>query len=279
MIDEPQQDQAALHALESLSGPEAAAFRVALAASPELQTFTDELADAAASLTDALPAAKAPAEILPRLLAQIRAGRRHTAPPREQAAAAFATWLPWALAAGIAIGATAGFITGAKIASAKSQRQIAELTSKTAGAELERQRLVELNGTLKEERGVLEKRIRDLRTKDALAQWQIATLRSQNKAYAKVLAVAVWDASGQQGKVRFENLPPPAADQDYQMWIIDPRYPAPVSAGIFATGTGPTVDVAFKPRQPIALADKFAVSLERKGGSASPQGPIVLMSN
>ena len=281
MIDEPQQDQAALHAIESLSGPEAAAFRTALAVSPELQTFTGEMADAAAALTHALPAAKAPAEILPRLLAQIRAERMHTAPPRVQAgtAAAPATWLPWALAAGIAIGATAGFIAGAKIATAKSQRQIAELTSKAAEAESQRERLAELNSALKDERLVLEKRVRDLRTKDALAQLQIATLRSQNKAYAKVLAVAVWDASGQQGKVRFENLPEPAADRDYQMWVIDPRYPAPVSAGILPTGSGTAIDVTFKPNQPIAVADKFAVSVERKGGSATPQGPIVLMSN
>ena len=69
MIDETQQEQAALHALDSLSGAEATAFRDALATSPELQTFADEMADAAASLTHALPSAKAPAEILPRLLA------------------------------------------------------------------------------------------------------------------------------------------------------------------------------------------------------------------
>ena len=279
MIDETQQDQAALHAIELLSGPEADAFRSALAASPELQTFTGEMADAAASLTHALPAAKAPAEILPRLLAQIRAERMHTAPAPAQAVAASATWLPWALAAGIAIGALAGFLAGEKAASAKSQRQIAELTSTAAEAESERARLAVLNGALKEESGVLEKRVRDLRTKDALAQVQIASLRSQNKAYARVVSIAVWDVGGQQGKVRFENLPEPGLDRDYQMWIIDPRYPAPVSAGIFATGNSTSIDVTFKPEQPIAVANRFAVSLERKGGSATPQGPIVLLSN
>ena len=280
MIDEPQQDQAALHAIESLSGPEAAAFRDALATSPELQTFTDEMADAAAAIVHALPSTKAPAEVLPRLLAQIRAERMHSAPPRTQSkAAAPATWLPWALAAGIAIGATAGFIAGAKIASAKFQRQVAELTTKAADAESQRERLAELNSALKEERVVLEKRVRDLRTKDAFTQLQIATLKSQVKAYAKVVAVSVWDADKQQGLVRFDNLPQAASDKDYQMWIIDPRYPAPVSAGIFPAGNDGTSNVKFKPDQPIAMAANFAVSIERKGGSATPQGQIVLMSN
>ena len=179
----------------------------------------------------------------------------------------------------VAIGATAGFFAGEKVASSRSQRQMAELRTKTADAESQRERLAELNGALKDERVILEKRVRDLRTKDAVAQLQIATLRAQNKAYARVIAIAVWDATGQQGKVRFENLPEPGADKDYQMWVIDPRYPAPVSAGIFAPGTGTTVDVTFKPDQPIAVADKFAVSIERKGGSATPQGAIVLLSN
>ena len=282
MIDETQQEQAALHALDSLSGAEATAFRDALATSPELQTFADEMADAAASLTHALPSAKAPAEILPRLLAQIRAERMHSTSPRTHPSArtiAPSSWHPWALAAGIAIGATLGFIAGVRIAVSKSQGEITALTSQISDAESLQKQLSTLNSTLKEERLILEKRVRDLKTRDAFAQLQIATLKSQVKTYANVIAVAVWDAGGQQGVVRFDNLPEPGAGKDYQMWIIDPRYPAPVSAGTFPVGSDGSSNVTFKPEQPIALADKFAVSVERKGGSATPQGPIVLISN
>ena len=279
MIDETQQDQAALHALGLLGGDEAATFRAALAAGPELQTLTADLGEAAAALVHALPVAKAPPEILTRLLTQIRTERMHAPVPRVHTTVPHTNWQPLALAAGIAIAATLGFLAGMKISGARSQGQIAGLTAQIAQTESERQRLASLNTQLKEERGILEKRVNDLRQRDDLSQLQIATLKSQIKVYAKVVAVAVWDASGQQGIVQFDNLPAAAANQDYQMWVIDPRYPAPVSAGVIDTsgGAGGT-GVRFKPDQPIALAKNFAVSLERKGGSSGLPTTVIMMS-
>ena len=115
--------------------------------------------------------------------------------------------------------------------------------------------------------------------REPLSQLRIATMKSQLRAYAKVVAVAVWDAGAQQGVVRFDNLPQAAAGKDYQMWVIDPRNPKPVSAGVFSAGTGGVVDVKFKPEQPVALADKFAVSIEQKGGTSGLPTTVVLMSN
>ena len=280
MIDEAQQDQAALHALGLLEGDEAATFRAALAGTPELQSLTDDLGEAAAALVHALPAAKAPPEILTRLLTQIRAERTPAHASRAYATVPHTNWHPLGLAAGIAIAATLGFLAGMKISGARSQRQITGLTSQIAQTESERQRLASLNTQLKDERGILEKRVNDLRQRDQLSQLQIATLKSQVKAYAKVVAVAIWDASGQQGIVRFDNLPAAAANQDYQMWVIDPRYPAPVSAGVIDTSGGAGASgVKFKPDQPIALAKNFAVSLERKGGSSGLPTTVILVGN
>ena len=59
----------------------------------------------------------------------------------------------------------------------------------------------------------------------------------------------------------------------------DPKSAAPVSAGIFPSEGRGEFDAAIKPSRPIALADKFAVSLEPKNEFASPRGPIFLMSN
>ncbi|MEO7317519.1 MAG: hypothetical protein ABIZ56_00875, partial [Chthoniobacteraceae bacterium] len=101
MIDETLQDQAALHALGLLEGSEAAAFQAALKGNAELQAMVDEIAETAASITHALPAAKAPTEVLPRLLAQIRAERLHGTTPRAQIADSESSWMPWALAASI----------------------------------------------------------------------------------------------------------------------------------------------------------------------------------
>lgn len=279
MIDETQQDQAALHALEMLRDEEAAAFKMALTKEPELQAMTDEMADAAAAIALALPAAKAPAEILPRLLAQIRVERMHAPTARTSGG----NWMPWALAAGIAIAATVGFLAGEKIAAVKSEEKITRLNSQIDQTDTERQRLATMIAALKDERASLEKRVSDLRQRDALSQLTIATLKIQAttfaKAYAKVAAYVVWDSTGQNGVMRFDNLPTTAADKDYQMWIIDPRYDAPVSAGIFSAGSGGEFGVKFKPARPIAMAGKFAVSVEQKGGSTRPLGPIVLMSN
>jgi hypothetical protein len=53
-----------------------------------------------------------------------------------------------------------------------------------------------------------------------------------------------------------------------------------VSGGVFvvdpATGQA---RIMFKADKPVHSIAKFAVSLERKGGAASPQGPIVLLSD
>ena len=101
-----------------------------------------------------------------------------------------------------------------------------------------------------------------MQTRDTLSQLKIAALTSKVQAYQKVVAVAAWDAERQQGVVRFDNLPPPAAGRDYQMWVIDPKYPAPVSAGVFDASRGGVSNLPFKADKPITSADKFAVSVE-----------------
>ena len=283
MIDETLQDQAALHALGMLHGVEATAFQAALVATPELQRMVNEIAETAAAITRALPAANAPSEILPRLLTQIRSERMHGPVSPAQAESAGFNWMPWALAASIAIAAGAGFLAGAKVTSVNSAERITQLSSKMERGDAEQQRLAAIIAALNEERVAMEKRVSDLRQRDAIFQVRIATLKVQKtaleKAYANVAAFVIWDASGQNGVMRFDKLPQAAAGKVYQMWAIDPRYQAPVSAGVFSAEPGREFDVKFKPTREIATAGKFAVSIEQPGGAASPLGPIVLMSN
>jgi anti-sigma-K factor RskA len=95
----------------------------------------------------------------------------------------------------------------------------------------------------------------------------------------EALAVAVWDPSRERGVLSVSKLPALASEKDYQLWVIDKKYPAPVSAGTFVVDpvTG-EAHIVFKADKPVESIAKFAVSLERKGGSPSPQGPIVLIS-
>ena len=167
-------------------------------------------------------------------------------PPGAQPSSSGLGFLPWAVAAGLAITAFAFW----------SER--AEL-SKDAAA--------------------LRAEALALRTRDAFSKMKIATLTAQNEAYAKGVAVVVWDAEKQQGIVKLANLPGIAAGQDYQLWIIDPKYPQPVSAGIVPVGADGFARVTFTPKHLIRSAEKFAISIERAGGAPTPGGPIILLGN
>jgi len=118
----------------------------------------------------------------------------------------------------------------------------------------------------------------DLRGHDVLSQLQIAMLQSQVDAYAKTTGIIIWNDQRQQGVARLEHLPPPEQGHDYQLWIIDPKQPVPVSAGLVPMSTGEGARVEFKPVHPVTSAAKFAVSVEKTGGSDTPQGKIIFLS-
>jgi anti-sigma-K factor RskA len=233
MIDETLQDQATLYALGMLSDAEATQFRAAANRNPELQAFVDEITESAASLVRALPPTPPPPNSLPQLLARLRAERTPAVAPVTVASGI--NWLPWALAAVFTL--AAGLLW---FRSFETRQQIAQLEKEKAVLTETNAKLTAENATLAATReqltgqiATLTTQIRDLQTRDTLSQLKIAALTSKVQAYQKVVAVAAWDAGRQQGVVRFDNLPPPAAGKDYQMWVIDPKYPAPVSAGVF----------------------------------------------
>lgn len=231
MIDEAKQDLATKYVLGELDETTAVAFATELAQDAELRRFVSELHETAAELALAAPSKTPPPELLGRLLDRVHG-------TRTQPAVRSSSWLPWALAASLAV-ACSWFA-------------------------FDRQRA--------------EREIIALRTQDALSRMKIATLGAQAEAYAKVLAVVVWDEEKQRGVLELGQLARPAADRDYQLWVIDPSYPAPVSAGVVEIGTEGVTRASFQPAQPIRSASKFAVSVERKGGAAAPAGEIILLS-
>jgi anti-sigma-K factor RskA len=116
-----------------------------------------------------------------------------------------------------------------------------------------------------------------LRQRDAFSQVRIASLQAQTDAYAKALAVILWDAEKQRGKLHFNQLGPPAADQDYQLWVIDASEAGPISAGVIAVNAEGIAESEFRPSKAVKAVSQFAVSLEKKGGAvAGPEGPIIL---
>lgn len=126
------------------------------------------------------------------------------------------------------------------------------------------------------ERAGLKREVSALRTRDALARMEINTLHSLLAQAPNADAVVVWDPEKQTGVINVANLPPTAPDQDYQLWLVDPEYDIPVDAGVFHGVDG---KIRFQPKKTVHSIAKIAVSLERKGGVAKAQGPMVLISN
>ena len=129
------------------------------------------------------------------------------------------------------------------------------------------------------ERGRLRKRITRLEQRDLFAQVQIASLNSKLENAPDANAVVVWDEKRQRGILRVTKLPRNEENRDYQLWLVDPRYKDPVDGGVFHVANDGALRVSFHPSSPVREAKGFAISLERKGGVQSAEGPIVMLSN
>lgn len=296
MIDENREELATLHALDLLEGEELAQFKLALESDEELQALVRTLRDTTASLAYTAPAAEPPAALRERVLASIAGhspsfltatpaadtGRRHPLPAAVDQDRAdhpgafllFRRFAPWALAACLAL--TSGWFAQLYLASRgeagllRQEQALAEVALQSALNQLEAERIV------------ASRRLSDLeqqlRTQGDLANYKITALASMLNNSPQALAVAVWDPGRQSGVLQVEKLPALAADQDYQLWVVDPQYPSPVDGGVFtvdpATGAA---RFTFKSKQPVKTIDAFAVTLERKGGVPKAEGPFVLL--
>lgn len=272
MIDEHHEELACLHALGLLEGRELARFEAAMAGDPRLRARAAELREAAASLAHAAPDSQPPAALRERVLASASAGS-----PRARAVAGFPPWVPWLAAACLA---------GAAL---WSRHRFAEEQARAAAADLQRTEalaaLARSEGNLADAKRLVteySRQVAELSTKlkdeGDLAHFKIATLASMLGNSPAALAVAVWDPARGQGVLEVAHLPAAASEKDYQLWVIDKAYASPVSAGVFSVDPGSgQAHVLFTARQPVRSIAKFAVSVEKRGGSPSPEGPIVLL--
>ena len=123
----------------------------------------------------------------------------------------------------------------------------------------------------------MRERVTQLEQRDFFAQTQIAILSSQLDSAPKARAVVVWDPQKQEGVLKVVDAPVTAADHDYQLWVVDPRYKQPVDAGVFGVQPDGATKITFRPKAKIDSIKGFAVSLERKGGVEKAEGPMVLV--
>lgn len=112
----------------------------------------------------------------------------------------------------------------------------------------------------------------ELRSQATVADMKIATLASMLKNSPQALAVALWDPKKQEGVATFEKLPALAANQKFELWVVEDKpNAAPVSAGVFAVAEGGRV--TFKPVAPVTAIAAFAVSREKDDGARSHATP------
>lgn len=304
MIDERTEELASLYALDLLDGPDRQAFERRLDSDASLARLVAEMRSAGQLYALTAPSVEPPAGLRDRILASANVRGRPTPAPAAAAPSGNVVpfrpplWLGWAAAAAFAL--IAGWLTQERIAGGRalanataeadlgrvevqSLRQQLEAERLLAGRTLgEAQRLqIELAGVrdaLANERSEAARQLAALQGRYDLANFKVARLASLLGNSPEATAIAVWNPSTQEGVLTVEKLPALAANQDYQLWVIDPQYPNPVDGGVFTvddtTGVG---RLQFRPRQPVAQAAKFAISRERKGGVPKAEGPIVLV--
>jgi len=294
MNDDHFEELAALAAFDLLEGAEKAEFAAMLERDPALRARALALREAGSTLAHVAPAAIPPPELKARILASAAAG---VSAPAKSNLIAFPVLLAWAAAACFAlVAAWMGELYMGSRAQARAlhdEMALAALTLQSARNQMEaehiihRQELADAQGQVAEathryadsERQItaLDQR---LKSQGDLANFKISTLASLLGNTPQALAVAVWDPARQQGVLSVSKLPTLAKNQDYQLWVIDPQYPGPVSGGVFAIDPeNGTAHVTFKADKLIKTPAKFAVSREAKGGGDSPKGPIVLLSH
>jgi anti-sigma-K factor RskA len=275
MIDERQEELAALAALDLLEGADKAQFESQLAVNAELRQRVRQLREAAVKLAHAAPPAEPPAGLKDRILVSAEHHRQAAIPSINPVAKIlpFKVIVAWAAAACFAL-ATAGmaqlyFWAHARITVLEEQASLADLTLKSLQTQVDADRLV------------YEQRLADAQRAGDLAQVKIAALTSLPSAAGNspegAVAVAVWNSVKQEGVMEVEGLPVPGPSKDYELWVIPPGA-KPVAAGLVKASMLGRGHFLFHADKPVESVAKFAITLENKGGVPAPAGPMVLLS-
>jgi len=281
MLAEDLQDKAIAYILGEMDETERAAFESQLGENAELKAYVEGLEGIDSELTIASTELQTPPESLgarivnslPEKKSATPQGTESTTPPESGS-----TFLRFPIAATLGWAAAACFCilffrTDSRLESVASKAE-AELARNDVLTSRVEQLQTDLD-TLAQERDLIAQDLVELKEKSALDQIQIARLNSELDSL--YFGFTVWDGENKEGVVRVYNLPTLDFDsQDYQMWVISPNQPAPISAGVFQVDQLGNGEYRFEPNAEFDGVNAFAISREKKGGSSSPEGPILL---
>ncbi len=253
MIDERLEELAGLYVLEALNPAEKREFEAALQHDAELRALVDSLRGVRDAVAGAVPPAEPSPRLKQRLMAEVSLRNRPASPePRRQSPGGWlAFWLPWGMAA-----ASVALAINLYVQKGELNRQVSQLD--------------QLADSLRNTTNSLQQAVASLNETNRMDGLRIALLGTLLSDSPKSVAVSLWDNRQQAGVFMVQNLKPLPADRDYQLWVIDPQYPSPVSAGVFQVDGHGNVRFQFKAVKAIGAADKFAVTMEPKGGLPAP---------
>ncbi len=280
-MTEQVQEQAALHALGILEPGEARLFEQKLAADASLRALKNEYEATAAELGALVKPLMPPADLKDRLMSVIeeRSQFRRVSAVPTTALLNGVKWIMRGVAAALALSAVGLWTDRQNMESRATARQ-AEAQRTTEKLAAESQRAFSLESALKNAEAQisqLKNEVVMLQEKDAFARMQIATLQSNVSQYKQGVAVVVWDSEKHTGILKLEKMPPLDTKKDYQLWVVDPKNPVPVDAGVIQMDSKGFAKIDFKPVDAVSEAAKFAISVERKGGVPKAEGPIVFI--
>jgi anti-sigma-K factor RskA len=273
MSPEEREELASLYVVGALEGDELAAFERELAAQPELAALVTELERASTLLATSVPQHKAPEAVRQSVFQHIRQEVPAPEPP-PRPAFSFG-WIPWAIAAGLAICCALFWNDRSRLTAALAnlEQENESLQGRIASLDAERSRLESRVSALERERDDLQIRVASLEARDPLREIQPVTLAAQPGAPIAEEVMALWDPYRREGALHAK-LPEPAPDKDYQLWIITPESKQPVDAGIIPAVSDCLMFTATRPVNQVAA---LAISIEPKGGSPTPQGPVIYL--
>ena len=260
MMDGQLQRQAGLYALESLPSAERQEFEAALGRDPELQSLVASLRAMRDALAGAVPPAQPAAQVKQRLLAELDARNKKSAPkPASPSGSDFTGfWLPWCITAVVVVLAVNWHMDKGdlKVLVARAHSRIEELD--------------QIADNLRASTNTLQQTVVTQNAFSKMDDLRVGLLGSPLTDFPKPIAVCLWDGEQQSGILMAQYLPPLTPGRDYQLWIIDPQYLAPVSAGVFQVDTLGAARIHFKPDKAIGTARQFTVTTEAKGGATAP---------
>jgi anti-sigma-K factor RskA len=273
MNPEEREELASLYVLGALEGDELAAFEREMTAHPELAVLVTELEKASTILAQSVPQHKAPDVVRQSVFQHIR---REVADIEAPSRPAFSFgWIPWAIAAALVVCCALLWNERSRLSAAVAnvEHENETLRGRIASLDAERARLESRVGALERERQDLQVRVASLEKRDPLREIQPVTLAAQAGAPIAEEVMALWDPYRREGALHAK-LPEPAPDKDYQLWIITPESKQPVDAGII-----PAVSdcLMFNATRPVNQVAALAISIEPKGGSTAPRGPVIFM--